>query len=377
MTDKRSRISGMLTAVTSRLPRRARDGEPALAPAAGKMAHGKAAPGEKPAPGEKATPAAAKAGAPASSAAGSATKPPAPLRSAPQRPIVPGTTVTARALVAVIAIMTFLAGITIGAVSAVSNVAAEWTSDIARETTIQIRPGDGLDVDAALAKAVSVARATDGVANARALDESETAALLEPWLGAGLDVANLPVPRLVVVNLAPGAGASVLAALRASLAEQVPSAMLDDHRQWAERLSSTARTAMAIGLAVLALVATATVLCVAVATRAAVDAARSVVEVLHLVGARDTFIVSEFQHHFLTVGLKGAAIGGGAAVALFLLGSTLPSWLAVDRSIDTLVGALTIDLRGYGGIFGVSVLVALVTTLTSRATVYRTLRGIG
>ncbi|WP_454684066.1 cell division protein FtsX [Ancylobacter moscoviensis] len=297
-------------------------------------------------------------------------------KSAVMRPIVPSATVTTQALIAVIAIMTFLAGITIGAVSAVSGVASEWTSDIARETTIQIKPGDGLDVAAALAKAVEVAKATPGVSGARALDEAETAALLEPWLGKGVDVANLPVPRLVVVSLDSGAGPETMTGLRAALAEQVPSASLDDHRQWSKRLSSTARTAMAIGLSILALVAIATILCVTVATRAAVDAARSIVEVLHFVGARDTFIVSEFQHHFLTVGLKGAAIGGGAAVALFFLGSTLPSWFAFDQAVDTLVGALTIDPRGYGGILGVSVLVALVTTLTSRMTVYRTLRGI-
>lgn len=300
----------------------------------------------------------------------------ASAKSAVQRPIVPGATVTARALIAVIAIMTFLAGITIGAVSAVSNVASEWTSDIARETTVEIKPGDGLDVPAALAKVVAVAKGTPGVSDARALDERETAALLEPWLGSGIDVANLPVPRLVVISLSAGADAQTLANLRASLAEQVPSASLDDHRQWTERLSSTARTAMGIGLGVLALVAAATVLCVTVATRAAVDAARAVVEVLHFVGARDSFIVGEFQRHFLTVGMKGAAIGGGAAMALFFLGSTLPSWVDLDRSVDTLVGALGIDARGYGGILGVAVLVALVTTLTSRATVYRTLRGI-
>lgn len=327
-----------------------------------------------------ASPAPERGGRPADGAAKAAAKPAVPrsatTKSAVLRPIVPGATVTARALIAVIAIMTFLAGITIGAVSAVSNVASEWTSDIARETTIEIKPGDRLDIPAALAKAVAVAKGTPGVTDARALDERETAALLEPWLGSGLDIANLPVPRLVVVSLGPEADAQTLATLRASLAEQVPSASLDDHRQWAERLSSTARTAMAIGLSVLALVAAATVLCVTVATRAAVDAARAVVEVLHFVGARDNFIVGEFQRHFLTVGLKGAAIGGGAAMALFFLGATLPSWVELDRSVDTLVGALSIDGRGYGGIFGVAVLVALVTTLTSRATVYRTLRGI-
>ncbi|MCS0495231.1 ABC transporter permease [Ancylobacter sp. MQZ15Z-1] len=292
------------------------------------------------------------------------------------RSIVPRASVTANALVAVVAIMTFLAGITIGSVAAVRTVAADWTSDIARETTIEIKPGDGLDVPAALSRAVALARQTPGIADARALDERETADLLEPWLGSGLDVSNLPVPRLVVVTLGPDAGRQTIADLRASLANEVPSASLDDHRQWTERLSSTARTVVVIGLAILALVGAATVLCVVFATRAAVDAARGIVEVLHFIGARDTFIAREFQHHFLTIGFKGGAIGGGAAMALFFLGSTLPGWLAAGDPADTLIGAMRLDPRGYGGILGVAVLVALVTAITSRVTVFRTLRGI-
>lgn len=293
-----------------------------------------------------------------------------------RRTIVPSATVTGRALIAVVAIMTFLAGITIGSVAAVRTVAADWSADIARETTIQIKPGDGLDVRSALNRAVVVARAVPGVEEARVMDERETAALLEPWLGSGVDVANLPVPRLVVVKLAPTSRANTLEALRTALASQVPSANLDDHRQWSERLSSTARAVVAIGLAVLGLVAAATVLSVVFATRAAVDAGRSIVEVLHFVGARDSFIAAEFQQHFLAVGLKGGLIGGGAAMALFFLGATLPGWLGWGAGGDTLVGAIALDARGYGGIAGVAVLVALVTAITSRMTVYRTLRSI-
>ncbi|QIB36204.1 cell division protein [Ancylobacter pratisalsi] len=290
--------------------------------------------------------------------------------------MVPRASVTGNALAAVVAIMTFLAGITIGSVAVVRTVAADWTSDIARETTIEIKPGDALDIQAALTRAVQLAKATPGIADARALDERETASLLEPWLGAGLDVSNLPVPRLIVVTLASDADAQTLAALRAGLARQVPSASLDDHRQWTERLAATARSVVVVGLAVLALVAAATVLCVVFATRAAVDAARGIVEVLHFVGARDTFIAQEFQHHFLAIGLKGGALGGGAAMALFFLGSTLPGWLGINDPVDTLVGAMRLDGHGYGGILGVSVLVALVTAVTSRVTVFRTLRGI-
>ena len=290
--------------------------------------------------------------------------------------IVPRASVTGAALAAVVAIMTFLAGITIGSVAGVRTVAADWTSDIAREITIEIKPGDGLDVGAALTRAEQVARGTAGIASARALDEKETSALLEPWLGAGLDVTSLPVPRFIVVTLASDATEETLSTLRSSLAQQVPSATLDDHRQWTERLGRTANVVVAIGLAVLGLVAAATVLCVIFATRAAVDSARGIVEVLHFVGARDKFIAAEFQQHFLAIGLKGGAIGGGAAIALFFLGSTLPAWFGNGSGVDTLIGAMRLDVSGYGGIVGVAVLVALVTAVTSRLTVYRTLRGI-
>ncbi|MCK0197841.1 cell division protein [Ancylobacter sp. 6x-1] len=299
-------------------------------------------------------------------------------RRTPREPIVPSSTIASSALIAVVAIMTFLAAFTIGSVAAVRGMMSEWSADIGRETTIQIRPADGLDMDAALAKSQQVAQKVPGVAGARIMPAAETAALLEPWLGAGLDVASLPLPRMVVVALASSATADTITQLRDGLSSEVPSASLDDHRQWSDRLAGTGRTAMIIGLSVLALVSAATVLSVVFATRAAVAAARPIVEVLHFVGAHDGFIAAEFQQHFLHVGLRGGIIGGVAAMAAFFLFSTLPGWLGGggDQPTDTLVGSLHLDLYGYGGIAGAVVMVALVTSITSRVTVYRTLRRI-
>ena len=73
------------------------------------------------------------------------------------------------------------------------------------------------------------------------------------------------------------------------------------------------------GVGVLALVLIATMLSVTFATNAAMAANRPVIEVLHLIGAKDAFIAGHFQRHFLKLGLKGGAIGGGAALALFAL----------------------------------------------------------
>src|SRR2546423_4657194 len=84
-----------------------------------------------------------------------------------EMPIVPVDSIAGRALVAVIAIMTFLASLTIGAVVLVGAAADEWQSAVAREVTIQIRPTPGRDGDADVATAAALARASAGVSEVR------------------------------------------------------------------------------------------------------------------------------------------------------------------------------------------------------------------
>ena len=73
--------------------------------------------------------------------------PQVPARARNLSPIVPRASISGRALVAVVAIMTFLASITTGAVLLVSASAAEWQSEDASEITVQVRPAPGRDND--------------------------------------------------------------------------------------------------------------------------------------------------------------------------------------------------------------------------------------
>jgi len=292
--------------------------------------------------------------------------------------LVPRNSISARALVAVVAIMTFLASLTTGAAMLVSKAAGEWQSDISREITIQVVPAPGRDLDAVVDKAVSISRAFSGIVEVRPYTKEESAKLLEPWLGSGLSLSELPVPRLIVVKIASDA-APDLAQLRRILADQVPGAMLDDHRGWIERMRTMAGTAVAAGIFILVLMFTATVLSVTFATRGAMATNKAVIEVLHFVGAKNGFIARHFQHHFLVLGLQGGAIGGGAAIVLFALAGVTSRWFAGTAGGDqtsALFGSFSIGLAGYFALLGQVALVGLVTALTSRHTVNNTLETI-
>src|SRR5262245_31695379 len=107
--------------------------------------------------------------------------------------IVPKKSIAGRALVAVVAIMTFLASLTTGAVMLVRTAASEWQSDVSREVTIQVRPIEGRDIEAEINRAAEIARKFSGIEEVRPYTKEESARLIEPWLGSNLTVEDLPV----------------------------------------------------------------------------------------------------------------------------------------------------------------------------------------
>ncbi len=293
-------------------------------------------------------------------------------------PLVPADTIAGRALVTVIAIMTFLAALTAGLAILVADASSDWQGDVGREMTIQVRPMPGHDLDAAVGEATAIARAARGVAAVDPYSKVESEKLLQPWLGAGLDLNDLPVPRLVVVKLGPG---DMLDSgkLRAELESRVPGATLDDHRVWQARLASMANATVMTGIVVFGLVLTAMMFAVAFATRGAMAGAREIIEVLHFVGAADSFISQQFQKHFLRLGLRGGAIGGAAAILFFLLGGALLGrWRtsAAGEQVEALFGSFGLHLNGYVVIVAIAGAIAVITGVVSRLIVYRHLRAL-
>ena len=293
-------------------------------------------------------------------------------------PIVPSGSIAGRSLTAVVAIMTFLAVITTGAVTDRGQIARTIGSPMSAARS-PFRSGSiaGRNIETDVRTAVGIAGSTAGIADVRAYTKEESQALVEPWLGSGLALGDLPIPRMIVVKLQPGA-APDLRALRSALTAQVPSAILDDHRGWIDRMRTMADAAVIGGLAILALVVAATVLSVTFATRGTMAANRPIVEVLHYVGAKDSFVAGQFQRHFLLLGLKGGAIGGGAAILLFVVLGIANAWIAGTPGGDeaaALFGVSSIGIGSYLAIFGQIVLMAAVTALTSRRTVNHTLEN--
>jgi cell division transport system permease protein len=305
-------------------------------------------------------------------------RPQVPARARNLSPIVPRASIAGRARVAVVAIMTFLASITTGAVLLVSASAAEWQSEVASEITIQVRPQAGRDLERDSAAVAEAMRAQPGIVEIRPFTKAESAKLLEPWLGTGLSLDDLPVPRVIVARVQPGTALD-LSALRSKVTQLAPSASVDDHRAWIERMRSMTGATVFAGIGILALVIIATVISVSFATRGAMAANRPIVEVLHFVGAGDRYIANRFLRHFLRLGLQGGVIGGGAAMLAFGFSESIASWFSgtpVGDQFAALLGTFSLRPSGYLALAAQAVLIAAITAWASRRTLFATLDDI-
>jgi cell division transport system permease protein len=280
---------------------------------------------------------------------------------------------TVRLLPWLIAPMVYLAALALAGMLALNGVLGSWDRGLSGTMTVELPAAPAPPAtDDAVAKTLQVLRATSGIVSATPLTREAEVKLIEPWLGSTIAPEELQLPRLVDLRIASGAALD-LKALRAKLAAAVPGAVLDDHRLWLDRLYSLAISVEATGFAILIMVGIAAVLTVIFTTRAGLAVHHEVIELLHLMGARDLYIARQFETEAMRMGLSGG-IGGIALAALTLWGlSHAAAATAVLGEEAKLLPDLSLVLWQWAALALLPVLAGAAALVTARFTVMRAL----
>jgi cell division transport system permease protein len=218
-------------------------------------------------------------------------------------------------LVFVIAVLCFLACLmAIGGIGA-DRAAQGWGRQLKSSATVIVRATISQVPDAVADQAVQVLVQLPGVRSAKVQDKSETEALLAPWLGQDSVLEDLPVPRLVNIQLdalKPASAKAMAAALKSAGIDVT----VDDHTLWMKDIGRAGDVARALALASFALMALSAAAVITFATRAGMVMRHQIVELLHLTGAEDRFIAELFQTRFASMGFVAGLLGAAAAAGL-------------------------------------------------------------
>jgi cell division transport system permease protein len=256
-----------------------------------------------------------------------------PLRNDPASRFLPWT----------VGLQVLLGTLALAAAMLMSTVGDTWRTSLSGTLTVQVPPPEaasggeaepnGPRIDAAL----ELLRKTPGIASAGLIPESRVAEILEPWLGSRALAIDLPLPALIDATAAPGAAIDV-GALSERIARAVPGATVDDHAVWLRRLADFAGVTEAVALAVILVILAAAVVTVVFTTRTSLAIHRDIVEVLHLIGAQDSYVARQFQVHAFRLSLWGAlggfALGVGAIAVVQVYGSRVGAGLLPDLALS-------------------------------------------
>ncbi|MEL6584572.1 MAG: FtsX-like permease family protein [Pseudomonadota bacterium] len=228
--------------------------------------------------------------------------------------IVPASGVSAWLIALSALAMAALAVAALSASLAASRLAERWSADLARGATVMLT-AEGTRLEDETNRALAALQTTPGILSARVLPRDEQNALLAPWLGEGVSLDLLNVPRMIVVE-ETGDGPD-LEALSLRLRAEAPSAQYDDHARWRRPIVLVAERLMWIAGGALALIAAATAIMVTLAARAALAANTQVIQTLRLMGATDGFIARAYIRRFTLRSLIGGLIGVVLAATAF------------------------------------------------------------
>ncbi len=289
-------------------------------------------------------------------------------------PIIPPEAAPLRNLTVTMTVMCYLASLAIGALILIDRSVDGWTKGLAREVTVQVRVLEKIDVEAELTKAINILEQTGGVTSAQILEREAGLKLLEPWLG-NTDLSDLPVPRLIRVTIDETHPPN-FENLSKTLSTKVKGASLDTHRRWQTELSRMGHTLSLLSYLILVLICASSFAIVIFAARAVLAANREVVDVLHLVGAKDGYIARQIDRRFLTTGLVagccGVALGLLTFLGLSLSGNTADNSVAL-ASYNLLFGAAPAST--YGSMLGVPLAATAIAVISAKLTLMNMLKS--
>ncbi len=213
-----------------------------------------------------------------------------------------------RFLPLIIGVMAFLSLLGSASGLAIFNGTKAWSSDLTQTMTIQIVHPEASERARQSRAVMEILEETPGISEALKMDPEDLRALLEPWLGTGNVTDDLPIPDMIAVTLNPGARIDG-EALNVRIRARAPDASVDDHQQWIGQLSSLSTMLQLAVFISITLIALTTIALVIFATKSALATHRETVEIVHLMGAKDSLISGEFRKLFMLHGFKGGLLG--------------------------------------------------------------------
>lgn len=252
-------------------------------------------------------------------------------------------------LIPLVAAMAFLAALSIAGAYASQQLANRWSAGAASTVILQIpTPSDALTSDTQttttpppaqtkIQLVLALLSKSKELASVHQLTDKEIDELLAPWLHESIQSFALPIPVVIELHLKNDPPLS--AALQNSLKEIVPDISIEQSNFWNQRLNALANSLQTSAFLALLIVISVAATVIALSTRNGLIQCRQTIEIIHNLGASDTYIALRFANRNAYLASIGGAIGSVFSIPLLLFLTYLclpfssdPNWQSLSNA---------------------------------------------
>lgn len=273
-----------------------------------------------------------------------------------------------------IAVAVFMFAISLAGALSINSMVSNWSNSILSALTVQIMPVNNVNTQKAIEetlihqnKAIELLKTIDGIEEVTPLSDEQLQKLLKPWLGDEIDIKNLPIPRLIDVRIKKNANIDYID-LSEKLSEVSPRATLDSHKLWLAKLINFAGGLQNLAIMTLVLVLLITSGAVIYTTKSSLGVHKQIINILHIMGAKDAYIAKQFAKRFGFLAVRGGIVGVLIAIptifAIANMASNIEGGIISDASLSTLSWIAIISLP---------IFATLISMTTAYLTVKKTL----
>ena len=275
----------------------------------------------------------------------------------------------------IISIAVFIFAMTLSGVLAVDSMIANWNKSILGSVTVQIMPIDGPNKEKAAAetrvyeeKALDFLKSVNGVLKVNTLTEDQLNELLRPWLGDEIKASDLPTPRIIDVKIDTQANID-FNQLSKDLSIASPQASLDNHKLWLNKLIAFADGLKMVASTILLLISIITSGAIFYTTQMSLGLHHHIIEILHIIGAKDTYIAQQYAKRTAFLGFVGGIIGIFFAIPAILFISRLAT--AIEGGI---ISEATLNFVDWAILLALPLFSMLISMTTAYYTVKQNLK---
>lgn len=251
-------------------------------------------------------------------------------------------------LIPLVAAMAFLAALSIAGAYASQQLANRWSAGAASTVILQIPPPSNAPISdtqttspppaqTKVQLVLALLSKSKELASVHQLTDKEIDELLAPWLHESIQSFALPIPIVIELHLKNDPPLSDT--LQKSLKEIVPDISIEQSNFWNQRLNALANSLQTSAFLALLIVISVAATVIALSTRNGLIQCRQTIEILHNLGASDTYIALRFASRSAYLASIGGAIGSIFSIPLLLFLTYLclpfssdPNWQALSNA---------------------------------------------